>query len=200
MTDYYQTHARDYFDETVHIDPAPFLGLFVRHLAAGARILDLGCGSGGIMSWLTARGFAVTGLERAPGLAALARKHAGCPVIEADFQTFDFSSLSVDAILCCGSLVHLPHHRLGGVLKRLSAAVGTGGGKNGPLLYLSVKEGKGSGTDTRGRTFYYWQDGELRPLFHGLGMELIDFMRSPSADGEEKTWLGYVLTAPTGAG
>ena len=191
MTGYYAKHAREYFEETVHIDPAPFLAPFAERLAADAEVLDIGCGSGRDLAWLKSRGFRPLGFERSPGLAALARKHGGCPVIEGDFADYDFSTLEMDGILCCGALVHVPHHRLGEILKNITAALDRG--KDEQLLYVSLKEGRGQAEDERGRIFYYWQDEPLRSVFSAIGFSVDDFLRLPSADGEGKTWLGYVL-------
>ena len=90
--------------------------------------------------WLKRRGYQVTGLERAPELAAMAERAAGCRIIQADFETFDFSVIRVDAILLVGALVHLPRQRLprvlASILKALAAAgvgafnIETGHGQN----------------------------------------------------------------------
>jgi SAM-dependent methyltransferase len=94
---------------TVNIDPGSFLEPFARYLAPGATILDVGCGSGRDLRWFAKRGFASTGFENSPGLARLARQHAACPVIEGDFQDYDFSQLSYSGLVFVGSLVHLSH-------------------------------------------------------------------------------------------
>ncbi|WP_394713443.1 class I SAM-dependent methyltransferase [Desulfogranum marinum] len=62
----------------------------------------MGCGSGRDLLWLAERVFKVTRFEQSAGLASLARKHAGCPVIEGDFCDFDFSSLVFDALVLVG--------------------------------------------------------------------------------------------------
>ena len=197
--DYYQAHSNAYFDETVRVDPAPFLDPLAKRLFPGARVLDVGCGSGRDLLWLESRGFVATGFERSQGLAALARAYSGCPVMAGDFETYDFSSLRADAVMCCGSLVHVPHKRLQWVLKNILHAFPPGekspvsDGGPGQIMYISLKEGRGASTDDRGRTFFYWQDQELRSVFAGLGFGVMDFLRSPSADGEGKSWLGYVL-------
>jgi ubiquinone/menaquinone biosynthesis C-methylase UbiE len=87
---FYHTHARDYFNQTVQVDPSSFLSPLINHLQPGSKILDTGCGSDRDMLWLTERGCHCTGLEYSSDLAALAREHSGLPVIEADFETFDF--------------------------------------------------------------------------------------------------------------
>ena len=197
MTDYYHDHCQAYFEETVPVDPEPFLGPFVRHLTPGCRVLDAGCGSGRDLRWLRDKGFEVIGLDRSPGLLALARKHSGCRVIEGDFETFDFSRLAVDAALLCGSLVHVPHDRLKAVLLNVIRAIRADrSGQSGDAgrMYVSLKEGRGRFTGERGRIFYLWQDDRLRALFAACGLSVLECMRSLSADGEGKVWLGYVLS------
>ena len=65
---------------------------------------------------------------------------------------------------------------------------------------MSLKEGTGSFTDRRDRTFYLWRDDALRVLFARLGMEVRHFLRSPSADSTGKFWLGYVLALQGSSG
>jgi SAM-dependent methyltransferase len=190
MADYYQENHRSYYEATRGIDPAFFLAPFVARLKPECRILDVGCGSGRDLLWLKNLGFVPTGFERAPGLAALARAHSGCPVIEGDFQTHDFSGIDSDAILMSGALVHLDPLRFSPVLKNILKALHPG--RSG-IIYISLKQGQGAHTDDRGRIFHYWQDASLRTRFAALDLSILDFLRSPSADGTGSTWLGYVL-------
>ena len=103
MSDFYQNNYRAYHEKTFSIDPSSFLEPFASHLAEDSLILDVGCGSGRDLLWLKNRGFKVIGFERSKGLAELARENVGCEVIEGDFETFDFSTLSVDAIILINS-------------------------------------------------------------------------------------------------
>lgn len=200
--DYYQTYYREYHEKTFPIDPSFYLEPFARRLAPRCRILDIGCGSGRDLLWLKDKGFQVTGFERSPGLAGIARKKTECSVIEGDFESYDFSGLSADAILASGSLVHLPHHRLSQVIQNFLKAIKNtqGSGKQPPdsdqpqtHLYISLKEGTGKWTDKKGRVFYLWQAEELSVLFGKLGFSVLDFSRTESAMGTGEIWLGYVL-------
>jgi len=191
MPDYYCRHFRAYHDETVAIDPAPFLGTFARQLSPGDHVLDVGCGSGRDLLWLQQKGLTVTGFERSPGMARLAREHARCSVIEGDFNAYDFASLSVDAILMSGALVHVAHDRLPGVLGNILRALNPESKRR--MAYLSMKEGEGSATDNWGRMFYFWQESDLARLLSECGLEALDFKRSLSADGTGQPWLGVVL-------
>lgn len=191
MTDFYDRHFRAYHDETVAIDPEPFLGPFARHLRPGDHVLDVGCGSGRDIRWLRHKGMRVTGFERSAGLAVLARRHAGCDIIEGDFNTYDFQALSVDAILLCGALVHVPHHDLASVMANILRALDPDSPRR--IVYLSLKEGRGADVDDRGRMFYFWQDDALRSVFASRDMRILDWQRSSAADGGGNVWLGYVL-------
>jgi SAM-dependent methyltransferase len=111
MFDYYQKNFKEYHKKTFNIDPSSFLLPLSEKLSPGTCILDIGCGSGRDLLWFRQRGFEVLGFERSHGLACLARKNVGCEVIEGNFRTYDFSRLSVDAIMLVGALVHLPHNR-----------------------------------------------------------------------------------------
>lgn len=191
VNDYYRDHYQSYHDETVAIDPEPFLGAFARRLSPGDRVLDVGCGSGRDLRWLRHKGMAVTGFERSPGLAKLAAGHAGCDIIEGDFTTHDFTPLAMDAILMSGALVHVPHDRLPGTLANILGALNLASCRR--VVYLSLKEGEGAATDNRGRVFYFWQQSELACLLSKSGLRVLESKRSASADGSGQIWLGFLL-------
>ena len=193
---YYHTHCGQYHARTFHIDPAPFLSAFVEMLPPGAHVLDIGCGSGRDLLWLTKRGFRATGFDASPGLASLARQHSGCTVIEGDFEIYDFSNLRADALLLSGALVHLPHDRMKPVLQSVLRAVA---GRHSALVYLSLKEGEAAYTDKQNRVFHPWRDPDARAVFHEIGLEMTHFSRTSSRLGTGEVWLGYVLVRKSGS-
>jgi SAM-dependent methyltransferase len=188
MTDYYQENYKAYHEKTFHIDPSSFLEPLARRLPPEASILDVGCGSGRDLLWMKKRGFEVIGFERSPGLAELARENAGCEVIEADFETYDFSAIMVDAVMIVGALVHITHDRFREVFRNITSALA----ENGSVL-LTLKEGEGSWKDSDNRIFYLWQDNEARELFESLGFKVCDFSKSVSKTSGGDFWLSYVL-------
>ncbi|MEW6076570.1 MAG: class I SAM-dependent methyltransferase [Thermodesulfobacteriota bacterium] len=187
-TDFYQNHFREYFKRTVAINPAPFLTPLIDNLAKDATVLDIGCGSGRDLLWLKERGFRVTGFERSPGLAKLAAAHAGCDVITGDFEQYDFSRFSFDAVMACGSLVHVPQGRLAGVLQNILRALTPSG-----ISYVSLKQGRGLKSDAFGRTFYFWEKTLLDELWRELGLTVVHAAASRSALNSGDDWLAYVL-------
>jgi len=187
MADYYQQKYKAYHEKTFFVDPASFLTPFAENLKPGATVLDIGCSSGRDLLWLKKNGFKVIGFERSPGLADLAGKNAGCDVIEGDFETFDFSNIQTDAILFCGSLIHIEHDRLANLIEKVANQI------HASVIYLSLKEGTGVKTAVDGRTFYLWDDKVLKKLFGKIGFHVIDSSKSNSLVDPKDIWLGYVL-------
>lgn len=191
MQDYYHKNFQDYFDKTISIDPSGFLSTFVRYLSSGATIMDAGCGSGRDLLWLKEKGFDPLGFERSSGLAALAGKKSGCPVIQGDFTGYDFSGLFVDAVLLSGALVHMGREELSPVFENVLKALNPGG-----HVYLSLKQGRGNSLAPDGREFTLWSDDELRPVFAELGLQIKDFSINTSAMETGEVWLAYILWMP----
>ena len=188
MSDYYTHHFQAYHSKTFGVDPSSFLNTLTTHLETGCTVVDVGCGSGRDILWLKERGFEVIGLERSSGLAGLARKHTACRIIEADFETFDFTKLSADALLLIGALVHLPRPKFPNVLKAISRAL-----KKPGFLLITMKQETRTVTNSDDRQFYLWQDKELRDVFQSQNLSVIDFFRQPSKINPDEIWLGYVL-------
>jgi SAM-dependent methyltransferase len=186
--DFYATHAQEYHERTWSLDSSIFLEPFARLLSPGSLVLDVGCSSGRDLLWLKRRGFSVVGLEGSPDLARIARETVGCEVRSADFEAFDFSTLSVDALCLCAALVHIPPEGLQAVLQRILKALRPRG-----FMLFTMKEGEGRSSDGRGRTFHLWRDGDLREMFDALRLEVLHFVRRESIIGTGEVWLEYVL-------
>jgi SAM-dependent methyltransferase len=186
MKDYYQENHKKYHEQTAGIDPASFLSPLVRCLTPGSSILDVGRGSGRDMLWLKDRGFRPAGFERSGGLAALAREHSRCSVLEGDFEVYDFSGMAVDAILLVGALVHVSHERFSEILSNIVRAFNPGG-----HVLVTLKEGVKSRDGAGDRVFYLWEDGALRAAFEHLNLTVVDFSRQIVRKSD--VWLGYVL-------
>src|SRR5262245_13230725 len=99
------------------------IAAFVRlgGLPEGARVADLGCGSGVFTELLRRRGYASVGLDISPKLVALGRrKHPGLDLIEGDAENLPFENASIDGVLLSGLVHHFPDpRRLAGEVKRV---------------------------------------------------------------------------------
>jgi len=189
LNDYYEQNHRQYFESTVDVDPSPFLEPLAGRLQPGATILDVGCGSGRDLRWLSDRGFKPTGFEHSPGLADLARRHSGCPVIEGDFHKFDFSALQFDALVLVGSLVHVARETFAAVFRSVCKALVPGG-----FVLITLKEGTGASRSADGRVFTLWSKEELENIFASEHFHILEFSRSISNLRPDDIWLGFMLS------
>lgn len=85
------------------------IDVFVRlsGLKAGARIADLGCGSGVFTNILQQRGYHCTGVDLSPALIRIAReKFPGVEFIEGDIERLPFADASFDGVLLAGVVHH----------------------------------------------------------------------------------------------
>src|SRR6185503_1130766 len=65
----------------------------LRLFSPGARLLDLGCGTGEDALFLGSRGYAVTGIDSAPGMIERAREKAAQQRNEARFEVASLEDL-----------------------------------------------------------------------------------------------------------
>lgn len=81
-------------------------------LKAGARVADLGCGSGAFTHLLQEAGFIAVGVDISPKLVAVGRaKYPGLELIEGDIEKLPFGDGSLDGVLLSGVVHHFPDPR-----------------------------------------------------------------------------------------
>jgi SAM-dependent methyltransferase len=106
--------ADDDYDVFLPEAKARIIDGFVRlsGLAPGARVIDMGCGSGAFTGLLAERGYNVSGVDIAPKLIALAQ--AKFPHIEfftGDAENTPFEAGTFDGVLLSGLAHHFPDPR-----------------------------------------------------------------------------------------
>ncbi|HZT25776.1 MAG TPA: class I SAM-dependent methyltransferase [Pseudolabrys sp.] len=81
-------------------------------LGPGARVLDVGCGSGAFTEVLSRRGFQASGLDISSKLIALAkRKFPAIDFYEGDAERLPFDAGRFDGVLLSGLIHHFPDQR-----------------------------------------------------------------------------------------
>lgn len=183
--DFYAAHARTYAAHGAH-DPDPRLLVFIDALPPGAKVLELGSGSGRDAAVMLARGLDVHPTDASPQLAAEAEKRIGRPV-----QVMRFDELvedaAYDAVWACASLLHAPAGELTTDLTRIFQALRPGG-----LFVASFKEGRGEGRDRFGR-YYNYPDAETLIAHYRAAAPWstldLDHIAGGGYDGQPTQWL-----------
>jgi 2-polyprenyl-3-methyl-5-hydroxy-6-metoxy-1,4-benzoquinol methylase len=193
--DYYEVHADEYCRSTVGLDMTSVSRRFLSELAPGSHILDAGCGSGRDSKVFLQSGHTVTAFDASPEMARFATAYTGqkCRVLR--FQEVDFQE-KFDAIWACASLLHVPRCEMESVLRRLIAALRSGG-----IMYVSFIEGEGERVSADGRLYNSYTAKSLRELLEGMSMVgEIAFWRSdeiPSSD-QRAPWLNCLFKKSMG--
>ena len=163
---------------------------FTSLLPAGARILDLGCGSGRDTRAFIAAGYRVTATDGSAELCRLASELCGVPVRHELFQ--DLADVSAyDGIWACSSILHLPRPQLADVLGRMERALVPRG-----VVYTSFKLGDHEGM-RNGRYFTNFTEPALRDFLAGsapgLAIEQLWTTSDVLPGRQSETWLNVIL-------
>jgi ubiquinone/menaquinone biosynthesis C-methylase UbiE len=103
--------ATDDYDVFTPESNARLIAAFVHltELPRGARVIDLGCGSGVFTDLLRRAAYDALGLDISPKLIALGRsRYPGLDLIEGDAENLPFGSASFDGVLLSGLVHHFP--------------------------------------------------------------------------------------------
>ena len=136
---YYNDHAREFTEQTQHVNFAETQQEFIKHLQQGSLILDFGCGAGRDSAYFISQGYKVVALEGAEQLALLAEKFIKQKVLRQTFEQFCEIDC-YDGVWACASLLHLPWDILCQVVQNLSASLHRKG-----IFYASFKYGNFAG-------------------------------------------------------
>lgn len=151
---------------------------FVAMLPSGASVLDVGCGSGKKVKYLSEKGFAATGTDLSERMIEIAKRD----MPDKQFFVADMHDLSgipgrYDALFLQASLLHIPKNEVDAVMEALKKKLKPGG-----LLYVAVKgrredepEEAVVTEDDYGyayeRFFSYFRIPELKEIFARHGFE-----------------------------
>ena len=98
---------------TFDTSPNPIVALEARHLEAslsgvsGKRVVDVWCGTGRWLDWITKRGARAVGCDSSAEMLREARRKVGGIVVQGDALQLPFATGIADIVLCTLSLGYL---------------------------------------------------------------------------------------------
>lgn len=195
---HYDDNAQAFWEGTRDHDVSQNIDALLQAIDAPApfELLDLGCGPGRDLATFKALGHRPTGLEGSPRLAAMARAHSGCPVIEQDLLALDLPQSRFDGVFANAVLFHVPSLVLPRVLQNLFETLRPGG-----VLFSSNPRGDNQeGWQGRRYGCYHDWDGWHRYLVNAGFEALSHYYRPAGLPREQQPWLASVWRRPQTTG
>jgi len=185
---FYNAHAQQFIDETLHVDMSALYDAFLPHLPENAHILDAGCGSGRDCREFLAYGYRVTAFDASEKWADLASKAISHPVAVRTFnQVSEFHAY--DGVWACASVLHLPPQQIPQVLAQLWQALKPGG-----VLYVSFKRGEEQ-YEHKGRHFTDATEEQLESWASALQLleKITTWQTADRRPGRDEYWVNGVF-------
>ena len=177
-------------DHDVSQNVAALLGAI--EAAPPFELLDFGCGPGRDLKTFSDLGHRATGLEGATALAAMARAHSGCAVLEQNFVALDLPDARFDGVFANAVLFHVPVQELPRVLGQLHATLRPGG-----VLFSSNPRGDGQAgwNGERYGVFHDWESWRRHLTAAGF-VPLSHYYRPAGVPFDQQPWLASVWRKP----
>ena len=191
---HYDRQAKEFWAGTRDHDVSQNIAAFLHHIEAPPpfELLDFGCGPGRDLATFTALGHRASGLEGSARLAAMARAHSGCEVLEQNFLDLQLPERRFDGVFANAVLFHVPGQELPRVLAQLHLTLKANG-----VLFCSNPRGDGQEgwNGDRYGSYYAWEAWRERVTAAGF-VELTHYYRPPGLPRERQPWLASVWRKP----
>jgi SAM-dependent methyltransferase len=191
---HYNERAEAFWDGTRDHDVSQNIAALLRHVEAAPplELLDFGCGPGRDLKTFRSLGHHATGLEGSAQLAALARAHSGCEVLEQNFLDLQLPGNRFDGVFANASLFHVPSQALPQVLRALHQALKPNG-----VLFSSNPRGDGQEgwNGDRYGAFHDWESWRGYMTAANF-VELDHYFRPAGLPREQQPWLASVWRKP----
>ena len=164
--DYYNKHAEEFTASTFEVDMESLYQPFLAELPEGARILDVGCGSGRDTLAFKDKGYQVEAIDYSAELVKKARELTNIEVRQQSFYDLAENN-KYDGIWACASLLHCERDRLTEVLGLIFKALKPNG-----VCYMSFKYGN-TDREKEGRSFTDLNEQQAHELIKQIDQALL---------------------------
>jgi hypothetical protein len=185
----YDAHASDFAAKWfARHEVDAYLDHVAGFLRAGARIIDIGCGSGRDTSYLAAKGFDCIGVDLSEGLLREARTRSPDHQFRMmDARTIRYPTGMFDAALLLAVIVHMHRADIIRVLLETRRVLRADG-----IVAITFNVGEGADVCSLGRQRVYHQPREVQELLREGGFELISMDTEQSGRPDGQVWAQMV--------
>ena len=180
---YYSTNYKEYISTTQKVDMTEHYKRFLPYLSQGAKILDVGFGSGRDMLYFESKGYNVLGIDNVSEFVDNGKAN-GLNVELCDFHNLPYIEM-FDGIWACASLLHSNDLPL--AFDNLNKALKVGG-----HIYLSMKNGNGTNIEN-GRFYQYIDEEKLKELCKNSNLSIVEIYNSEDLLKRNNGWINAVL-------
>lgn len=188
----YDDTASEYYRVVSKFELLPEIKKFSKKVIKNGRILDLGCGPGHHSKYFSTHNFKVTGIDLSSEMIKLAKSEfAGLDFRVMDILDLDFAENSFDGVWASASLLHVNKNQLELILIKIKEIL-----INDGILYISLKEGKGSElfNDIRyggvEKFYVYYKFQEIKNILYSVGLDILEIeLKGRRTDYDTNSWL-----------
>ncbi|MBS6627659.1 MAG: methyltransferase domain-containing protein [Clostridiales bacterium] len=165
---WYQENADKFLKQSLTVDMTALYQAFLKYVAPGGKIMDLGCGSGVASLYFIQNRFDALPADGCTEMCEAATKLTGRQARNILFDELDYEN-EFDGIWACSSLLHVSKKEMPKILTLIKYAL-----KEGGILYASYKYGEKE-RKKNGRSFSDYTEETLKALVHEVGgLQILD--------------------------
>lgn len=165
---WYKENADKFLKQSLTVDMTALYKAFLKYVAPGGKIMDLGCGSGVASLYFIQNGFDALPVDGCREMCEAATKLTGRQARNILFDELDYEN-EFDGIWACSSLLHVPKMEMPKILTLIKYAL-----KEGGILYASYKYGEKE-RKKNGRSFSDYTEETLKALVYEVGgLQILD--------------------------
>ncbi|HAS73977.1 MAG TPA: SAM-dependent methyltransferase [Clostridiales bacterium UBA8960] len=190
IKDYYNKNASDMIENTLKLDLQPIYEKFEKYLKPGAKLLDVGFGSGRDSLHFDAKGFEVVSIDFAQEVYNRGKILLNTEVLLVDIRDIKYKN-EFEGIWASAVLFHYDEKQIIDVLVRCRDAL-----KDNGIMYVSFKYGQDA-LLRHGRFFNDFDEVKFEKMMSEVeNFDISEIWKTQDARGDHRSqyWLNVILT------